>query len=69
MNAYNYEKQCWVSGSEAKKTTLQQLEKELAIVESERGPAFLAFTRKTHNSCADVARIIRAKIAAAKGAI
>lgn len=63
MNAYDYEKQRWVSDDEAKKIALQQLEKELAIVESERGPAFLAFVHKTHNSCTEVARTIRAKIA------
>lgn len=49
MNAYDYERQQWVSGADAVMVRKAQLEDELKILRSESGGRYLRFISSRHS--------------------
>lgn len=40
-HAYDYRAQCWLEGEEGTRLEIQQLQEELGILQSKRGPEYL----------------------------
>tara|TARA_Y100000310_G_C20093473_1_gene539355 strand:- start:219 stop:431 length:213 start_codon:yes stop_codon:yes gene_type:complete len=48
-HAYDYDAQVWVEGRAASKLALAQAREELAVMNGERGAAYLAFVNSPHS--------------------
>jgi hypothetical protein len=68
VNAYDYDKQQWVEGSEAVAVRIKQVEEQLAALNGPRAKEFVKFACNDYTVCGAIERC-RGELAELKGQV